>query len=223
MAGAAIGLWFWFGLGFELELEPELSGVGSADVGTPTAGRAGGVPCRERWKAFILASILSDRPPLGPGAGTPRTLDICAVGAFGLRALFNRPRCVEEAVIETLVGVEMERSAGSRKVLVLSSSDGLEGDSSGTSGDVVPGGLSSVASGTLEAFFGGAAIANAQQCYSRGMSRQFSRCDQCSAESLSGQDVRFASGRSWIEVSGRLGRTTRLPPRLGACHPTRAC
>lgn len=87
-----LGVLLWIGLGLALVPELEFSSVKSVlDEATPTV-RMGGVPCRDRWNAFILASILSDSPPLGPGGGTPRTLDICAEGAFGLRALFSRPR-----------------------------------------------------------------------------------------------------------------------------------
>lgn len=132
MAGAP-----WFGLGLMLTLgdglglghEFELSSaIGSAVDDIPPAVRAGGVPCRDRWNAFIFASILSDRPPL-TGGGMPRTLDMCAVGAFGLRALFSRPRGVEEAVMEGLGGSETERREGKRGAVMCSSSDGPDGDS----------------------------------------------------------------------------------------------
>jgi hypothetical protein len=123
--GLGLLLWLEVGLGLGLELS---SAVGSVFDDGPPAARAGGVPCRDRWNAFILASILSDRPPL-PGGGTPRTLDICAVEAFGLRALFSRPRGVEDAVMKALGGVETERREGKRGVFVGSSSDGLDGDS----------------------------------------------------------------------------------------------
>jgi len=50
-----------------------------------------------------------------------------ANGAFGLRALFKRPRGVEEAVIEAVGEEEAIRRAGRRGRLV-ASSGGLEGD-----------------------------------------------------------------------------------------------
>jgi hypothetical protein len=91
---------FGFGLGVGLiwGLRPGLCDVASD-------GRNGAEPCRDRWNALIFASILSGRPLLGAlGGEIPCMLEVCAEGAFGLRALFNRPRGVEEAVMDTLGG-----------------------------------------------------------------------------------------------------------------------
>jgi len=155
-----LGLLLKFGLELGLLLELELLGVGSIVDGALPGARPGGVPCRDRWNAFILASILSGTTPLEPGGGMPRTLDMCADGRFGLRAFCNRARCVEEAGIAALGGVETGRNDGRRRVFVGSSSDGLDGDSRRASGDVVPGEPPSP--GELGVFFGGVAIADSQ-------------------------------------------------------------
>ena len=102
----------------------------------PTCGRDGGVPCRERWKAFILASILGGNcPPLGAGALEP------AAGTFGLRAFCNIPNGVEEAVIDFVVSGSAGRREGSRGGYEESaggSDEGLlKGESSSGSGEGV--------------------------------------------------------------------------------------
>ena len=166
----------WPGLGLLLKLgltlgllpELELLGVGSRLDGALPAARPGGVPCRDRWNAFILASILSGTPPLEPGGGMPRTLDICADGGLGLRAFCSRARWVEDGGIAALGGVETGRNDGRRRVSVESSSYGLNGDSRRISGDVVPGEPPSPEE--FGVFSGGVTIADSQQFYSRGMS-----------------------------------------------------
>lgn len=57
--------------------------------------------------------------------------------------------------METLVGYEAVRKEGRRGAFVVSSSDGMEGDSCAASGDVVPGEPSRASSGELGAMFGG--------------------------------------------------------------------
>ena len=83
----------------------ETSGDETADIDPRNCGRTGGMPCLERWKAFIFASMLCGIPPLALACG--------AGGPLGLRALFNMPIGVEEEVIEDEVGrSEMERREG---------------------------------------------------------------------------------------------------------------
>jgi hypothetical protein len=109
MAGPGLGS----GLGLGL-----LFGLSGEDI----PGRDGGVPCLDRWKAFILASIPSDRPP--PLTWLPRRLDEwCA--RFGRRALFSMPRGVDEAVIGAVGGSETDRNEGIRWAAVFSC-DGLD-------------------------------------------------------------------------------------------------
>lgn len=61
----------------------------------PTPGRAGGVPCLERWNAFIFASILC-------GNCAVRRFDMFVAVGAGLRAFCKRPRGVEEAVMDVV-------------------------------------------------------------------------------------------------------------------------
>lgn len=164
----------WLELGLRIARGFELSIAGSLANGPP-AVRMGGVPCRDRWNAFILASMLSGKPPLVPGAGMPRTLDICAVGALGLRALFNKPSGVEEGVIRALGGVEIERKEGRRGIFVASSLDGLDGDWCRGSEDVVVAGKppEEPCPGELGTLPGGVAIVDFAQFYSCGIGRLF--------------------------------------------------
>ena len=74
---------------------------------------AGGAPCRERWKAFILSCMDCGRlPPLDDRDG----------GGPGLRAALRAPRGVDEAVMFAA----MVPSVGVRKVGSLGG--GLEED-----------------------------------------------------------------------------------------------
>lgn len=112
------------------------------------------MPCRDKWNAFIFASILSGSPPLEAG-GAPRTFILAPGG--GLRALFNTPIGVEEAVIELVMGgSDTDRREGIRGVFV-GSVGGLAGTASG-SWDTAPGAKSWDSSGATGALLGGVAI-----------------------------------------------------------------
>jgi len=65
----------------------------------PTPGRVGGVPCLERWKAFIFASILCGNCCDVCAARRPDMLD---GGGAGLRAFCRRPSGVDEAVMDAV-------------------------------------------------------------------------------------------------------------------------
>jgi hypothetical protein len=64
--------------------------------------------------------------------------------------------------METLEGYEAVRKEGRRGVFVVSSSDGMEGDSCAASGDVVPDEPSRASSGELGAMFGGVGVGRLQ-------------------------------------------------------------
>lgn len=84
---------------------------------------AAGVPCLDRWKAFILACMSSGRPP----ALTPDKDG----GAIGRRAALSVPSGVDDAVIEAAVGGSEEERRGGSRGGVEEESDGECGDGSG--------------------------------------------------------------------------------------------
>jgi hypothetical protein len=127
------------------------SNGGPEDSDPPNVGRIGGVPCLDKWNAFILASMLSGRPLA--------VLDCTrGGGAPGLRALFNMPRGVEDAVIDAVAESDWPLNEGSRGGFVDSSEGLVAGDPSSELVDSRPGAKSWESSGALGTVLGGVAI-----------------------------------------------------------------
>jgi hypothetical protein len=135
------------------------------------------VPCLDNWKAFIFASILCGRPPaLACELRRPDKFK----GALGLRALFNIPIGVEEALMGFVVGgSDTDRREGIRGTFVLSVGGLPAGEASGDSaGSVVRGTVakSTESSGALDGpLFGGVAMADSD-IYCRDMSLEDCDC-----------------------------------------------
>lgn len=129
------------------------------------------MPCLDNWKAFIFASILCGRPPaLACELRRPDKFK----GALGLRALFNIPIGVEEALKEFVVrGSDTDRREGIRGTFVLSVGGLPAGGASGDSAGSVVRGIvakSTESSGALGGpLFGGVAMADSD-IYCRDMS-----------------------------------------------------
>jgi len=141
---------------------PGRSGVEPVDIDPPICGRIGGVPCRERWNAFIFASILSGKPPLG-------AVPCLFMGTFGLRALLNMPRGVEEAVMGLVIGgSDTDRKEGTRGVLCISTDGLVAGNSSSELGEASLSAKSMESSGALGALLGGVAMVRSV-CYLESM------------------------------------------------------
>jgi hypothetical protein len=147
------------------------------DMEVPTCGRVGGVPCRERWKALIFASILCGNWPPTLICALLR-FEIVGDGPFGLRAFCTKPRGVEDEVMDAVPwGSDVDRSEGILGVLEVlevlgESNDGLPSGDSSSSVDcgvrrIVAKSIES--SGALGGLSGGVAMAAYPNLYSRGI------------------------------------------------------
>jgi hypothetical protein len=130
------------------------------DTAVPTCGLCGGVPCLDKWNAFIFASMLCGRfAPLL--ACAPRILDKFAVGGPGRRAFCNTPSGVEEVVIEgVVVGSDVDRREGIRGVFANSGEGLTAGESSSSS--VVEGERGAIAKSMESSGAAGAMVSGAE-------------------------------------------------------------